>query len=33
MRLALTLSLLPVLTMSLRADTFVYVSMAPEEKI
>jgi 6-phosphogluconolactonase len=33
MRLFLTLTLLLGLAMSLRADTFVYVSMAPEEKI
>ena len=33
MRWVLTMALLSGLTMTLRADTFVYVSMAPEQKI
>src|SRR5439155_17700984 len=33
MRLALTLVLFLVSVMTLRADTFIYVSMAPEQKV
>lgn len=33
MRLLMVLAFFPVLAMSVRADTFVYVSMAPEQKI